>query len=244
MHDFAGEILKKGQPFQKQLAVDWFKQKYPRIKSNTVGMHVEGMSTNNVTQRKHHKHIRPGQGWDLFFKETSNRFRLWDSATDPAPLYGYDIENQAEEITSTETSVEEVDQFSAGDTEFALEADLRNYLSRNLGLIESGLTLYKDEDGSFDGVEFPVGSRRIDILAVGRDKALVVIELKVSRGYDRVIGQLLRYMAWVKANIAGENSVRGVIVASEVSEDLKLAASLVKDVQLFEYEIKFQLRTA
>jgi RecB family endonuclease NucS len=41
-------------------------------------------------------------------------------------------------------------------------------------------------------LEFPAGDRYIDILAVDAQGSFVVIELKVSRGYDRVIGQLLR----------------------------------------------------
>lgn len=46
---------------------------------------------------------------------------------------------------------------------------------------------------------------------------LVVIELKVSRGYDRVVGQLIRYVAWIKKNLAEANQqVRGVIVAREI----------------------------
>lgn len=69
----------------------------------------------------------------------------------------------------------------------------------------------------------------------------MVIELKVSRGYDRVIGQLLRYVAWISNNLANGKRVRGVIVASEITDDLKLAASLVKDVKLWQYRISFQL---
>ena len=77
---------------------------------------------------------------------------------------------------------------------------------------------------------------------MGSDGAFVVIELKVSRGYDRVIGQLLRYMAWVKNNLADNAPVRGIIVASDISNDLKLAASLIPDAKLVEYEISFSLR--
>jgi len=53
--------------------------------------------------------------------------------------------------------------------------------------------LYEDED--INGIEFPVGGRFIDILVLDGNNDYVVIELKVSRGYDRVIGQLMRYMA-------------------------------------------------
>jgi len=75
-------------------------------------------------------------------------------------------------------------------------------------------------------------------LAVDAEKRLVVIELKVSRSYDRVIGQILRYMAWIEKNHAEpEQRVRGVIVAREISEDLRLACSYLPAVGLYEYEL-------
>jgi hypothetical protein len=49
------------------------------------------------------------------------------------------------------------------------------------------LTLYEEE--GINGIEFPVGGRFIDILAVDSDGALVVIELKVSRGYDLIVAR-------------------------------------------------------
>jgi len=122
---------------------------------------------------------------------------------------------------------------------FAFERDLRNYLVNNLGLIEPGLRLY-DEEG-LAGVEFPAGGRFIDILAVDKDGRYVVVELKVSRGYDRVVGQLLRYMGWVEKNMETSQPVRGIIVANEITTDLKLASSRVPDIRLIEYEISFKL---
>ena len=69
-----------------------------------------------------------------------------------------------------------------------------------------------------------------------------MIELKVSRGYDRVVGQLLRYMAWVEQEMEPSKPVRGIIVAKEITDDLKLAASRISGVRLIEYEIEFKLR--
>jgi RecB family endonuclease NucS len=112
-------------------------------------------------------------------------------------------------------------------------------LARNLGAVEQGLTLYEEEE--MTGVEYPVGGRFIDILARDTRGDFVVFELKVSKGYDRTVGQLLRYMSWVEKNLAEGKKVRGVIVANEITEDLKLAASRVPDVQLVEYEISFRL---
>ncbi len=126
-------------------------------------------------------------------------------------------------------------------TEFAYESDLRDYLAKNLQVIEPGLKLYEEE--GITGVEFPVGGRFIDILAVDLNGDFVVIELKVSRGYDRVIGQLLRYMAWIQKNQAESGQkVRGIIVAREISEDLMLACSLMPNIELFEYELSLSLK--
>jgi endonuclease len=201
---------------------------------------VEAMAGNSGA-RRHHANVRPGSGHDLFFKVAPGRFRLWDPAADPRPVYRSDL---APGLQQAESVPEEDDTEDAGEgsREFAFERDLRNYLARNLSLLERGLTLYEEEEIS--GVEFPVGGRFIDILAVDAAGSYVVIELKVSRGYDRVVGQLLRYMAWVKHNLAGEKQVRGFIVASAITEDLKLAASLIPDVVLYEYELALKVAVA
>ena len=240
MHDFAKERLKRGQIFEKNDAVVWFREKYPKIKSKTVQMHVEGMAVNS-TNRKHHPNIRPGTGFDLFYKLEPNRYRLWDKENDPKPVYRDNLLQAQSQSDPLEHGEDEGEPDSAGDREFAFEKDLRNYLAQNLQVLESGLRLYEDEDREFTGIEFPVGGRFIDILAVDRDGGLVVIELKVSRGYDRVIGQLLRYMAWITKHLGNGRPVRGAIVASEITEDLKLAASLVQGIKLWQYQLSFHL---
>ena len=240
MKDWADEHVKPGQTFSKTAPIAWFAEHYPKIKRNTVNMHVEGMAVNNAI-RKHHPSIKPETGYDLFFKLGPDRFRLWDAATDPAPLYKPDFESAT---TDQVTLLDEEDDHEADAVvaarEFAFERDLRNYLVKNLGLIEPGLCLYEEE--GLTGVEFPVGGRFIDILAVDKSGAYVVIELKVSRGYDRTIGQLLRYMGWIEKNLESTIPARGIIVAKQITDDLKLAASRISDVALIEYEMSFQLR--
>jgi len=87
-------------------------------------------------------------------------------------------------------------------------------------------------------------AKESDILAVDKDSNFVIIELKVSRGYEKVIGQILRYRAWVRKNLAGEQGIRGVIIAKVITDDLKLAASATKDIELFEYDLTGTLRAA
>jgi hypothetical protein len=126
-------------------------------------------------------------------------------------------------------------------SEFAYKKDLQSFLSKNLSLIEPGLRLFEDE--GINGLEFPAGGRLIDILAVDKNNNYVVIELKVSRGYDRVVGQILRYIAWIEKHQADPGqSVRGVIIAKEITNDLLLASSRVKEIDLFEYELSVFLK--
>ena len=84
MHEFAAQRLTPGQVFSRKDAVRWFAEHYPDIKSNTVGLHVDGMSVNS-TQRRHHPSIKKGGGFDLFFKLGPSEFRLWDRERYPAP---------------------------------------------------------------------------------------------------------------------------------------------------------------
>jgi hypothetical protein len=235
MKEFAEQELEKDQIFDKELAVRWFARNYPKIKKNTVQMHVEGMAI-NAPVRKHHPNIHPGSSHDLFFKVAPGKFRLWKPETDIQPLYRDDLLSMEEEAIESETEEDEL----AISKEFAFERDLRNYLSRNMEAIEPGMRLYEEED--ITGIEFPAGNRFIDILALDRADNFVVIELKVSRGYDRVIGQILRYIGWVEQNIAEDKNVRGVIVASEITDDLKLACSKLPYISLIEYEISLSLK--
>jgi RecB family endonuclease NucS len=54
---------------------------------------------------------------------------------------------------------------------------------------------------------------------------------------------LLRYMGWVRQNMETTRPVRGMIVANEITADLKLAAMSMPLVKLIEYKLSFELST-
>jgi len=151
-------------------------------------------------------------------------------------------------------NAEEYDRFLSGESfpetlasdeeseesEFAYETDLRDFLAQHLEKVEKGLALYKDDRGS--GVEYPVENGRIDILASNQNGEFLVVELKVSQGRNKTLGQLLYYMGWVERNLAKGKKVRGAIVAKEITDDLKLACSMLDRVSLFEYDLQVSLR--
>jgi hypothetical protein len=219
--------------FTKQDAIKWFAQNYPKIKVGTVTAHLTRLSTN--ARSRIHYSAKPGED-DVLYQIDGSHYRHYRPGQDPAPIYA----GEAIGETSTVAEGEDEEPSSAGG-EFAYEEDLRHYLAKNLSKLESGLRVYEEE--GITGIQFPVGGRFIDILATDAKGGLVVIELKVSRGYDKVVGQLLRYVAWIKKNLAEPNqNVRGVIVARGISEDLLLACSMVPGMELFEYELSLSLK--
>lgn len=126
---------------------------------------------------------------------------------------------------------------------FSLEYQLRDFLAANLETVQingNRLKLYNDDKGS--GVEYPTSVGPVDILATANDGAFYVFELKRANGADRAIGQLARYMGWVKQNLGLSKDVHGVIVARNISEQLRFARTVVPNIHLFEYQISFTLR--
>lgn len=126
---------------------------------------------------------------------------------------------------------------------FALEAHLRDYLAKKLPKLlghAAPLTLYRTSDR--DGVEFHTDVGPIDILATGNGD-FYVIELKVGRGPDAALGQILRYMGWVKEHLAGDKNVYGIIIASGIGQKLLYAATQVPNVRLMEYDLAVTLRS-
>lgn len=126
---------------------------------------------------------------------------------------------------------------------FALESHLRDYLARNLGSLQgmpNKLAIYSSPDGR-DGVEFQTDVGPIDILAVDEAGRFVVLELKLGRGPDATLGQILRYMGWVSKHLAQCQPVSGIIIASEIPAKLRYAVTQVPNVRLMEYELAFSV---
>ena len=117
---------------------------------------------------------------------------------------------------------------------FAAEADLRDFLASNLNRVEPGLRLYRK--GEQNGVEFHVDGGFIDILAIDNANQFVVFELKLTRGRNKTLGQLLYYMGWVDKHL-GNSSCRGIIIAKEISDDLVIAVQRVQGVSLYRYKL-------
>ena len=126
---------------------------------------------------------------------------------------------------------------------FALEKYLEDFLVSNWSNTELGrlYDIYQDENGS--GQQYQTDSGRIDILAVSKDgKKLLVVELKKGRASDAVVGQITRYMGYVKSELAEQGQeVIGVIVALEDDQKLRHSLKVVPGIDFYRYEVTFKL---
>ena len=128
---------------------------------------------------------------------------------------------------------------AAVETALSVEADLEDAIYAHPGLLESGLKICKE--GGVTGRQVDAkAAGRIDLLAVDESGRLVVIELKAGIADRQVCGQIQAYMGWVRAHLAGGRAVRGLIVAHEFTERAKLAATVVPDLELREYRVRFE----
>lgn len=200
------------------------RQKYgSHIKKNTIRCQVIGLTPNHPSSKHYptpHK---------LFHRLGRGRYRLLK------PEEGGELMIKRPSVEETERkleSEEEAIRFS-----FEFEEDLEHHLVNNLDDIEKGLKLYT-EDGK-KGEQYITDVGRIDILAVDENGDIVVIELKRCQAKDKSFAQLSRYLGWVKRHLAKKQKVRGVIIAREITDELKYAASTSESVKLMEYEVHF-----
>lgn len=150
-----------------------------------------------------------------------------------------EIERHLKGIPPTDPTDEPVE-----DPPFVFEKHLEDFLVKNWHATELGreFDIY-EEDGERVGQQFPTDTGPIDILAISKDrKTLLVVELKKGRTSDVVVGQILRYMGFVKDELAEpEQNVRGVIIALEDNQRTKRALAMTPAIEFYRYEVSFKL---
>ena len=121
------------------------------------------------------------------------------------------------------------------------ERQLQEALTDDLSQIEDGLTLWKTEPPSVEFVltldEDLQRRKRIDILAKDANGTPVIVELKLNRAHDKVVGQALLYRALLKKKLRVAR-IRIILIAYEISDELYLTCSEVNDVTLCEYKVR------
>jgi restriction system protein len=159
-----------------------------------------------------------------------------------------DISKHANEIESLLN--EDLNKLSSNDptvedpSEFALEKHLEDFLIKNWKSTSLGkkYDVY-EEDGELVGQQYPSDTGPIDILAISKDKkTLLVVELKKGRVSDNVVGQIQRYMGFVKSELAEKNQdVKGVIIGHDDDVRIHRALSVANNIEFYKYKVNFKL---
>lgn len=129
-----------------------------------------------------------------------------------------------------------------------LERHLHDFLIDNWEHIELGKEWnLLEKDGEIVGSHYnthEVGE--IDLLARhSKENFWLVIELKRNQLNDDTVGQILRYMGWVRRNLATEGEkVKGLIVGREINRKLQYALDGLPDISCMTYEVSFHLNPA
>ena len=127
---------------------------------------------------------------------------------------------------------------------FGLEKHLEEFLIKNWNQLDLAKK-YKvyEEDGELVGQQYETDTGKIDILAESKDgKELLVIELKKDEASDSAVGQILRYMGYIKEQVAEKDQVvKGLIIAYDDNIRIKRALMMVQNIEFCTYKVNFSL---
>ena len=111
------------------------------------------------------------------------------------------------------------------------EKNLEDFVIAQLDRIEAGLRL--------EGRQLTTPAGRIDLLCRDQQGNYVVVELKRMRGSDQVIGQILRYMGWVK-EAHPDSNVRGIVIVQQKDDTLQYAIKAIPNVEAKEFSLSIR----
>lgn len=126
---------------------------------------------------------------------------------------------EAEKIIEFTDDIEEKETLKEALDKLLKEKLLEDALEKRPALLEEGLKLVKN------GRQYKTDVSNIDLLTE-KDSQYVVVELKKAKTEDDVVGQVLRYMGWVRQNLSKTKLVRGIIVVMKGEMTLKLEMAI------------------
>ncbi len=138
-----------------------------------------------------------------------------------------------------------VDAAADNGQRFGLERHLQEFLRDNWRQTELGQewAIYGEQGDEEAGYEYPCSIGRIDLLAKHKSEPRwLVLELKRNQTSDETVGQLLRYIGWVKSHLAEDGeTVQGLIICREADDKIRYALSTLDNIDLRLYRVEFHL---
>jgi restriction system protein len=124
------------------------------------------------------------------------------------------------------------------------EKYLEDIIVSNFDTIFKGkMNIYEDTKGN-NGQQYATDIGLIDILAFEpTSNSFVVIEIKKGRSSDQVIGQILRYMGWIKKNLCKDGqAVKGLVICRDPDPKLFYALEMTNNIDVRYYSVSLKLK--
>lgn len=103
------------------------------------------------------------------------------------------------------------------------------------------LKLYEDNPDQ-NGFQYTTPVGRLDFLTIdAMNGDYVVVELKVGKVHDSALGQIQRYMGYVKEELADEKSVRGILLGEELPDKTRYALMMAPSVEFKKYRLNIKI---
>lgn len=132
-------------------------------------------------------------------------------------------------------------EIRSGET-FGFEEDLQKHLEANWDKIPFFAEWKLQRTGILKGGEYNTGEvGEMDLLARHRkEDRWLVIELKKDESSDTTVGQILRYMGWVKRHLANNNekNVEGLIISRSEGPSIRYALAFTPNIKSKVYSLK------
>ncbi len=142
-------------------------------------------------------------------------------------------------ITNTHARLVDEDDmdYIENSNNFSYEKDLKASM---VSQIKEFFPDYKIYGENNEGIEYLIGSKRIDILLEKDDGSLLAIELKSGIANYKVFGQLSMYLGLLMDKFP-EKEIKGCIVAGKIDDTLKSATRTTDLVSLKTYRMRLEL---
>lgn len=152
-------------------------------------------------------------------------------------LYSTFLKEQNKLDTDTEIAKLEDHYFDALEVQH-----YQTLLHRNFKKLFPGLRYFDDEEQNAKNGQYDTQTIGIlDFLAVDEHGNFVVIEIK-RKASDKTVGQILRYIGWVKEELCQyEQTVTGIIVAEKQELNLEFALKAIAIVKFIKLELNIKL---
>jgi len=109
---------------------------------------------------------------------------------------------------------------------FVLESGIEEAIKANLSQLDLSLA----SDSTQQQCNLGIGVGRTDLICKDKNGDYVVLELKAVHSSDNVVGQILRYIGYIRETWADKEGkdVKGIILTPSYDEQLRLAAKEAK----------------